>query len=495
MPRSGSHNNPATNSLQNQSVSGSPERYSSAQQLLPLYEEKMRNEGLPAPVIDLFATYFSDIANKATGYIHESTISPVSKQHIDHINDLARYTQTGKEHAKEAVAIKLNGGLGTTMGMQFAKSLLPVKDNLSFLDITIQQAISMQEEYGGSLPLVLMNSYNTHKDTLNELRHMSGLPQLPLCFVQHKFPKIEQHTLEPVSYPDNPDYEWNPPGHGDIFAALYLSGVLETLLRQGRKYALISNIDNLGATLDMRILGYMAEKQVPFLMEVTERTESDCKGGHIARHEDGSLILREIGQCPECDIDTFNDIQKHCLFNTNNIWINLAALKEHIQQKGLPKLPLIRNPKPVNPHDNSSTPVYQIESAMGAAVSHFADAQALITNRDRFIPVKQTNDLLKVMSDYYLLDTTGMLKMNNANITQNLQVQLDPQYYGSFDSIYEKFKEGVPSLTACSKLGISGDIIFNSSISLVGDVSINNQTGNILLLPDNLTFKGAVEIK
>lgn len=468
---------------------------SSTKSPLSLYATKMRKEGMPAKVIDLFTSYFKEVAELKTGHIPEQDISPVNESQIKTIQELKQYENAGKAIARQAVAIKLNGGLGTSMGMQFAKSLLPVKDHLSFLDITIKQATAMQNQYGGSLPLVLMNSDSTHKDTLNELRHMAGLSQLPLCFIQHKFPKVRQDTLMPVEYPENPEYEWNPPGHGDVFASLYLSGVLDTLLRQGRKYALISNIDNLGATLDMRILGYIAQEQVPFLMEVTKRTVNDSKGGHLARHADGNLILRELSQCPDCDIEEFQNIQRHKLFNTNNIWINLVALKSTIQQHGLPKLPLILNPKHVNPHDKNSTPVYQIETAMGAAISHFAGAQAIITSRDRFIPVKRTDDLLKVMSDYYQLDSSGILKLNEANRTQNLQVHLDPRYYSNFDNIYDKFKEGVPSLASCTKLEVYGDIIFNPSISLQGDVNIDNKTGNILMLPEHLTLKGLVDIK
>ncbi|SIO31524.1 UTP--glucose-1-phosphate uridylyltransferase [Halodesulfovibrio marinisediminis] len=495
MSTSGSRNTCSNTSVHSQLAPDAPQQQYASESPLNAFVEKMRHEGLPAKVIDLFTSYISDVSEQATGHIPEQDISPVNQSQLKHVNELDQYEKTGKALARKAVAIKLNGGLGTSMGMQFAKSLLPVKDHMSFLDITIKQAITWQEEYGGSLPLVLMNSYNTHKDTLNELRYMNGLSQLPLCFVQHKFPKIQRDTLQPAECPDNQECEWNPPGHGDIYASLYLSGVLDTLIRQGRQYALVSNIDNLGAKLDLRMLGYMAEEQIPFLMEVTARTENDRKGGHLARFKDGRLILREVSQCQECDLDHFQNITRHCLFNTNNIWIDLVALKKNMQQKGLPKLPLILNPKTINPHDSSSTPIYQIETAMGAAISHFKNAQAIITTRDRFIPVKRTDDLLKVMSDYYLLDHSGTLKMNEANITQDLQVHLDPRYYSKFDNIYEKFKEGVPSLSSCTKLGISGDIIFNPSVSLKGDVTINNQTGNILLLPDDIALEGLVEIK
>lgn len=494
MPRSGSRNNPPKPDLLVHNFSDESPQSASYPSSIELYANKMRKEGMPDKIIDLFSSYFTDVSAFETGFIPEVHISPIEHSQLKHIEELDEYEAHGKSIIKQAIAIKLNGGLGTSMGMQFAKSLLPVKDNKSFLDITMQQALTLQDEHGGSIPLALMNSYSTHNDTLNELRYKDGISQLPLCFVQHKFPKIRQDTLAPAEYPENPEYEWNPPGHGDLFAALYLSGVLDTLLRQGRRYALISNIDNLGATIDMRLLGYMAKEKIPFLMEVTKRTQNDCKGGHIARHNDGHLVLREIRQCHENDLNDFQNIQRHGLFNTNNIWINLVELKKSIHQHGIPKLPLIITPKPINPHDKSSTPVFQLESAMGSAVSYFPGAETVITNRDRFIPVKKTDDLLKVMSDYYLLQPSGKLTFNAANITENLKVDLDPDHYSTFDNIYDKFRYGIPSLTSCSKLGIQGDVIFNPSVSLVGDVSIDNQTGNILMLPNNIKLEGNIEI-
>ena len=87
--------------------------------------------------------------------------------------------------------------------------------------------------------------------------------------------------------------EWNPPGHGDIYIALETSGILEKLLQADYRYAFISNIDNLGATLDTEILAYIESHSLPFLLEVTKRTEMDRKGGHLARHKNGHLVLRE----------------------------------------------------------------------------------------------------------------------------------------------------------------------------------------------------------
>ena len=158
--------------------------------------------------------------------------------------------------------------------------------------------------------------------------------------MQHKFPKILRDGLAPASWPDNPQLEWNPPGHGDIYTALVTSGALKGFLERGIRYAFVSNSDNLGATLDEGLLGHFAAEEYPFMMEVAERTPSDQKGGHLARRrQDGRLVLREIAQCPPEETDAFTDIHRYRYFNTNSIWINLQHLQRLADRGGIGDLP------------------------------------------------------------------------------------------------------------------------------------------------------------
>ena len=183
------------------------------------------------------------------------------------------------------------------MGMTKAKSLLEVKDGLTFLDIIVRQVLALRASSGARIPLVLMNSFATREDSLAALREYPDLEaDVPLDFVQNRVPKIEASSLAPVSWEPNPEQEWAPPGHGDLYPALVASGMLEALLERGYRWALVSNSDNLGAVLDARILAWLAREDIPFLMEVARRSEQDRKGGHLARRVDGGgLVLREIG--------------------------------------------------------------------------------------------------------------------------------------------------------------------------------------------------------
>merc|ERR1712012_1262747 len=139
----------------------------------------------------------------------------------------------------------------------------------------------------------------------------------------------------------------------------------------GKKYMFVSNSDNLGATMDLKILTYFVESKAPFMMEVAQRTEADKKGGHLAKSlKTGGLLLRESAQCPEEDEKAFQDTSKYTYFNTNNLWINLEALREIFKENnGAIPLPVMKNSKTVDPRNKKSTKVIQLETAMGRQLS------------------------------------------------------------------------------------------------------------------------------
>src|SRR5436305_84385 len=283
---------------------------------------KMRSEGLPDIALDTFAHYYRLLESGERGLLPESEIEPVTE--LPSFDDLPEAGDEGRQALDRAVVLKLNGGLGTSMGMTRAKSLLEVKDGLSFLDIVARQLLRLRERFGVPLPLVLMNSFYTRDDSLAALVRYPELESgVPLDFVQGKFPKLLADSLEPATWPADPDLEWAPPGHGDLYTSILTSGMLGTLIEHGYEYAFISNSDNLGAVLDERILGWFARERLPFAMEVTDRTEADRKGGHLARRRGGGLVLRETAQTPGDDLDAFQDVGRHRYFNTNNLWVNL----------------------------------------------------------------------------------------------------------------------------------------------------------------------------
>lgn len=454
---------------------------------LPAFVEKMRLADLPGPVIDTFGYYYEKVVAGETGLLSDIDIAPVADEELEDAGSLTRYAEAGQRARKHTVMIKLNGGLGTSMGLTTAKSLLKIKGGKSFLHIILDQAAHLE------VRLSLMNSFSTQADTLAALSRIRP-DTAPDTFIQNRFPKILQDTFAPASWPQDPEKEWNPPGHGDIYTALYTSGMLKHFLEAGIRYAFISNSDNLGATLDPDILGYVAEHQMPFLMEVAERTPADTKGGHIARFRDGRLVLREVAQCPEKELTAFTDITYYRHFNTNNIWINLDFLKNLLEAREVIHLPLILNPKTLDPRDNTSPAVYQVETAMGAAISLFQGAAAVRVNKDRLIPVKKCNDLLVVRSDYVTVTDDSRLVFNPERRTDRIKIRLDSAYYGKIDQFDERFSRGVPSLVDCESLTVDGDVAFGKGVVLKGNVTISNSEPFQKSIADNAVIEGNLSL-
>ena len=353
------------------------------------FEAKMKKEGLNDAAIGAFKYNYEKLASGADLMLPESSISPVST-----LPSYEALTAEDPTLLKSTVVLKLNGGLGTGMGLEKAKSLLPLKGKDTFLDFIAKQVLHMREAFGVDLAFMLMNSFSTSADTKKALKKYKGLASadLGLEFVQNKAPKVAADDLAPSSWPKSPAHEWCPPGHGDLYPAMLGSGTLDKLLAKGFKYMFVSNSDNLGATMDLKLLTWFAASGAPFAMEVAARTEADKKGGHLCQRSfGGGLLLRESAQCPDADEKKFQDTSKHKFFNTNNLWIDLVALKAAFDKFGgvLP-LPVIKNSKTVDPRDKASQKVLQLETAMvrraqlGAIRRNSAQFGAIRRNSARF---------------------------------------------------------------------------------------------------------------
>ena len=455
--------------------------YDIDQMFIP-FSARMSAAGLDPVHIATFRRYYTELVEGRTGLLAESMIEPVTE--LPDVKTMHGDAEVGRAVMQRVVVLKLNGGLGTSMGLERAKSLLPVKDGYSFLDIIAHQVLAARKRYRSVTPLVLMNSLNTRDDSLAVLARYPELAgPISIDFMQSAVPKVLQENLSPAEWPADPDLEWNPPGHGDLYTTLTTSGMLDTLIDHGYEYLFVSNADNLGAVLDEQILGYIAQQQIPFLMEVCDRTEPDKKGGHLARLHDGQLVLRESAQCPDEEQDIFQDITRHRYFNTNNIWLRLSTLKDLLaRHEHVLPLPMIRNGKTLDPKDSRSPKVYQLETAMGAAISVFPGAQALRVPRKRFAPVKLTSDLLALWSDLYVLTDKWTIALNPDRDLKPITIDLDPRYYKLIDQLQARVPDGPPSLLHCSRLAVEGDVRFEQDVRISGDAEIRNPKSEQLVL-------------
>ncbi len=454
----------------------------------------MRAAGVAEPAIAAFAQYYRRLEAGETGMLPEAEVEPVAE-----LPDAADLPEPGAEEAAavldRAVVIRLNGGLGTSMGMTRAKSLLPVKDGLTFLEVIVRQLLALRARHAARLPLVLMDSFSTREDTLAALDAHPELAVdgLPLDFLQSREPKLSADDLAPATWPADPALEWCPPGHGDLYTSLLTSGLLDALRERGFRWAFVANSDNLGAELDPRILAWIAREAVPFVMEAADRTEADRKGGHLARRADGRLVLRESAQTPDEDQAAFQDVSRHRYFNTNNLWLDLDALASALaEREGVLGLPVIVNRKTLDPRDGDSPPVLQIETAMGAAISVFPGAQAIRVSRSRLVPVKTTSDLLVLRSDRYALDDEARI-VAAPGATPEVFVDLDPAHYRLLGDFEARFPAGAPSLVACERLEVSGDVTFGAGVVARGRVRIRAPDAPARV-PDGAVLEGDVPL-
>jgi UTP--glucose-1-phosphate uridylyltransferase len=435
-------------------------------------EEKMRAAGQPEEAVLAYRRAYERVDAGESAVLRSEELEPAGG-----VPTFDELPEADPHEALEHVAsIKLNGGLATTMGLRHPKSLVEAKDGHTFLDIIAGQTLALRRLHDIRLPLLLMNSEATQDETMAALqRHPELDVGLPLTFMQSMVPKLKADSLEPASWPPAPALEWAPPGHGDIYGALRRSGALEALLDAGFRYAMISNIDNLGARVEPRIAAHLAAEKIPFLMETVIGTEAERKGGHLARRRaDGQLVLRETAQIAPEDEQSFRDYRRWRYYNTNNLWVDLRALSDVLEQSGgVMELPLIVNRKTVDPRDSSSPAVLQLESAMGAAIASFPGARLLCVPRTRFVPVKTTNDLLVLRSDAYGL--TGEMLVEPATRDGRLPfVDLDKRFYKLIDGFESRFPAGPPSLREAERLVVAGDVTFGRGVVVRGAVELDS---------------------
>ena len=355
---------------------------------------------------------------------------------------------------------KLNGGLGTSMGCSDPKSLVKVRGKKTFLDLICEQVHELNAKWDSNIPLLLMNSFYTDKK-ISEYVDNSDLPIT--TFKQNMFPRLDPETLLPLSPDEWGDQAWCPPGHGDFYNCIEQQGILRSLIEDGKDILFMSNADNLGAVADSKILNHMIEKEIPFLMEVTPKTPADVKGGTLYE-QNGKLKLLEIAQVPKEYIDDFCSQDKFSVFNTNNIWINLIALEQRLREGPL-NLNVIVNRKNIQ-----GKPIVQLETAIGSAMDCFEDAVGLCVSRDRFMPVKTTEDLFLVQSNLFNLDGGRLVRNEERKFLHLPEVK-----FGSPLNQLEAFQKCfpvIPDLLELELLEVEGRVCFEGATSLKGKVRL-----------------------
>ena len=465
-------------------------------QLAETVDDPAQKKRFEAEMDNFFALFRRYLNDKAKGNsIDWSKINPPAPEQVVSYDKLPNTDAV--DFLNKLAVIKLNGGLGTSMGCVGPKSVIEVRDGMSFLDLSVRQIEYLNRTYDVNVPFVLMNSFNTDDDTASIIKKYEGHNIDILTFNQSRYPRVLKDSLLPAGKSFKSQLsDWYPPGHGDVFESLYNSGMLDQLIERGVEYIFMSNADNLGAVVDLRILQHMVETKAEYIMELTDKTKADVKGGTIIDYE-GKARLLEIAQVPKQYVNEFKSIKKFKYFNTNNIWMNVKAIKRVVEENAL-ELEIIPNEKsiPADKKGEADLSVLQLETAVGAAIRFFKNAHGVNVPRKRFLPVKTCSDLMLVKSNLYTLS--------------HGQLMIDPNRFGPAPLIklgsdfkkvaqFQKRIGQIPNIVELDHLTVTGDVNFGRGIVLKGTVIIVATENSTIDIPpgsvlENCVVQGSLRI-
>jgi len=443
----------------------------------------MSDQGSTPDQIELFGGLYRDYLEQLKDPIHWNQLTSPPAESILKYDELDTVTpEETRALLSELAVCRLNGGLGTSMGCVGPKSAIEVKNGQSFLDLIVSQIQSLNDKYDVSVPLLLMNSFNTDADTQKIIKKYNGRLSI-LTFLQNRFPRLRKDSLLPLSLDKYDVQSFYPPGHGDFYHSIARTGILDRLLEQGKKYLFVANADNLGASVDLKILHLMKQKAVPFIMEVTSKTRADVKGGTLIKTANQSLRLLEIAQVPREYQETFKSVKTFKIFNTNNIWIDLRELKKKLENDTL-HLDVIVNQKTVD-----RLPVIQLETALGSGINNFKGSLAVQVPRIRFVPIKKTDDLLLVQSNLFIFQD-GILMKNPERQFEGLPLIKLGENFQSVEE-YQQRIQSIPDILELDLLTVVGNVYFGDNMTLRGNVILVCENGE-LHLPDQSLIENKV---
>lgn len=494
--------NPGNSKLMDKTMSQSMEfkelTKRDAERCLAMELEKLKRTGnLPQLQAQMIDKEFSGFQKLFTNFLAAESVSAIEWERIEKLphDAILAYDTLPKPASDEEirsmlnklVVVKLNGGLGTSMGCKGPKSVIPVRSDLTFLDLTVQQIEHLNKKFDVDVPLVLMNSFNTDEDTHKIIRKYNNFRVRILTFNQSRYPRINKESLMPVAkdIKTESDIEaWYPPGHGDFYHSFYNSGLLDELIDQGKTICFMSNIDNMGATVDLGILSECMKDDMQFFMEVTDKTRADVKGGTLIKYE-GKLRLLEVAQVPKNHEEDFKSVKKFNVFNTNNLWINMPQIKNIIEENTL-DMEVIVNPKVLDGGLN----VIQLETAVGAAMKCFEGGKGINVPRSRFLPVKKSSDLLLIMSNLYKLKEGSLIMSPERMFLSTPLVKLGDEFKNVGDFL--KRFASIPDILELDHLTVSGNVTFGRGVALKGTVIIIANHGDRIDIPSGAILENKI---
>lgn len=290
---------------------------------------------LPGPIQTLLNHHgfdverFTRLADRLTGKASHSNfvsgeIAPPATEDIGELppidsEESRELEELGLQALKngQCAMVVLAGGMATRMG-GVVKALVEAVPGYRFLDLRLNELRALERRSGQRVPMWLMTSDATNEAIRDALGNQLT-PDYLETFQQDLSPRLNPDGTLFLDSSGAPSL--HAPGHGDLPDALARSGLLRRFVERGGKYVTMTNIDNLGASLDPRIIGYHIRHGKPLTCEVVDKVGTD-KGGIPVRVDGKPAVMEEFRIPPSFDPSTVR------VFSTNTFHINAAELLE-----------------------------------------------------------------------------------------------------------------------------------------------------------------------
>jgi len=393
-----------------------------------------------------------------------------------------------KELLDKLVVVQLNGGLGYFIGCKGPKcgiQILKKSGGITILDCKVMQIIKLNKEYGCNIPLVLMNSPRTDSETEVLIQKYNKLEIDIHTFVQNVHPFMYKDTLSPLPKSQSSLEGWYPPGSGEVFSAMYRQGLLEKFKNEGKELLFISNMENLGSSVDLKLLHYIANPKVnlDFLLETTNRISTDQAGGFAIKYKDRHVHILEISQIPSQVMSKFS-LSNFKYWNTNNIWTRIGVVIDMMKQQQI-DLDFIVKYKVINGKN-----IAQLETPVAMSIQSFPKAASILVPRSRYRPVKSTSDLLQVQSELFELQHGLLVASTKRSYSSDPLVKLGDEFKSMAE--YERRFKTIPNILELDHLTVSGDVYFGANVTLKGTVIIVANSGSRIDIPDGVVLDNKI---
>lgn len=306
------------------------------------------------------------------------TIRPMPEPGSAEWRELEQLGLDAIQRGEFAVCI-LNGGMATRFG-GVVKGVVPVRDDLSFLGLAVENARELARRSGGRVRVFLMNSFATDEATKEHFEICENFGMSPQD-VEHFTQFVALRMTQDGELFRLDDGELSPygPGHGDFAAAFRASGCLRRFLDTGGKYVFVRNVDNLGALASPVVLGHHIASNKQMTAEQTPKRDADVGGSPYLY--DGRVQLIEQLRYPKDFDASVVDV-----FNCNTMTFSAEALQQPIE------LGRYYVEKEVD-----GRVAVQIEHLIGEMTAHLSTNYLSVPREganSRFLPIKKPEDLV-----------------------------------------------------------------------------------------------------